>query len=225
MEIQDIGIVDDAIFVTDGRKLVNWRFGAGGIMHGARGARKTIVGETLAISADLNTAEHFALSNDCSQIGFAINMSVFLYDVAAQKIIGAHTTDGAIADIWFSPDGRRLWVAVYTLSRDGGDNPCYSLTLEMAEDLGDEWSSSTIRPLSRTRNSQSHEYRIGSGSGWVENSGGSKLLWLPPSWRTKNGVDARWHGNFLAFVGGHHQKPIVIGFQPPHPCTTRSSDT
>jgi len=56
-------------------------------------------------------------------------------------------------------------------------------------------------------------YCIGSRSEWVEDSGGSKFLWLPPNWGTEHGSDARWNGNFLALVGGNNSMPITIGFQ------------
>ena len=65
------------------------------------------------------------------------------------------------------------------------------------------------------RHLQSNGYRIGSGFGWVEDSRGNKLLWLPPSWRTLDGLDLKWDGNFLALLGGHNPVPIIIEFQSP----------
>ena len=59
-----------------------------------------------------------------------------------------------------------------------------------------------------------HGYCIGSRSEWVKDSRDGHLLWLPPNWRTKHGLDVRWDGNFLALVGIHHHKPIVIKLQP-----------
>ena len=48
----------------------------------------------------------------------------------------------------------------------------------------------------------SYGYHVKMGSEWVTNSGGSKLLWLPPAWRTGEWKKVRWDGKFLAFLSG-----------------------
>ena len=54
-------------------------------------------------------------------------------------------------------------------------------------------------------------------SKWVVDPSGCKCLWLPPHWRTMWVLDVEFEHNFLALVGGHHQKPIIIELQPlPH---------
>ena len=66
MLIQDIKIVSDAIFVTDGHKLVNWHLKPG-LAHNVRNARKGTVDMTLFN----RPVPCSALSNDCSKIAFA----------------------------------------------------------------------------------------------------------------------------------------------------------
>ena len=56
-------------------------------------------------------------------------------------------------------------------------------------------------------------YGVGIGSEWIIDSKGSKLFWLPPNWRISQQWDIRWDGNFLAFIGPEHQKPMIIEFQ------------
>lgn len=51
-------------------------------------------------------------------------------------------------------------------------------------------------------------------SEWVTDSMNSKLLWLPPNWRTQHGLDVEWDSDFLALVGSHHKKPIIIKLLP-----------
>ena len=67
-----------------------------------------------------------------------------------------------------------------------------------------------------------HGYSIERMSEWVGNSR-DVLLWLPPNWRTKYGLDVRWDGNFLALVGSHHKKPIIVEFQPQPPSNSHSA--
>jgi hypothetical protein len=59
--------------------------------------------------------------------------------------------------------------------------------------------------------SSPYGYHAGMGSRWVVDSRGSKLLWLPPNWRTPR--DIRWDGNFLALLRSYHLEPIIIEFK------------
>jgi len=43
--------------------------------------------------------------------------------------------------------------------------------------------------------------------GWVLNSNGKRLLWLPPHWRVDD-MDKVWSARFLAFL--HHQLPEAV---------------
>jgi hypothetical protein len=208
VRIRDVKIVGNIIFVTDGRKLVSRHLETEGTAPGVCGARKNVT-----IQAPVGT-EPFALSNDCSQIAFTLEGAVFLYDVEARKTLGKLATEGSVIDIRFSPDGHQLWLIVNT--RRGNNSMCYCVGLEGAEgqcfvnvateclEGGRSWDDVFRSP---------DKCRItGSGSEWVSDSR-SKVLWLPPSWRTKRGLEARWNGNVLALVGGHHPEPIIIEFK------------
>ena len=201
LQIRDIKIVDDAIFVTDGRKLVSRRLGEG-------------EGEKETIRVHVGPGP-LALSNDCSQIAFTLKGTVFLYDVKARKVLGNLATGGSVIDIQFSPDERQLRFIVNP-SDENAASVCYCADLERkrspcfgnvtTECLGGDWSCDSLFR-------SDDEYRIvGSGSEWVSGSRGN-VLWLHPSWRTKNGLEAKWNGKFLTLVAGHHPEPIIIEFQ------------
>ena len=222
IEIQDIRIVSDTIFAAGKYKLARWDLETGGSMPGAYGTEGEAVNEALTIGANLGTVEHFRLSNDCSQIAFAIGHGVFLYDIKSQEV-NKYMTLGRVMGIWFSPDGHQLWFIADRTQNHGiipnilNHEPIsYFTQLEIAEknlvikatqDLMDQWS--WVKVLQSP-----HGYHIGSGSRWIEDSGGKKLLWLPPSWRARNACEVRWEGNSLALVDGHHLEPIIIEFQP-----------
>ena len=237
--IWDIRIVEDTIFVADGHKLVSWNLEAGGMED-----------ETVAIGA---RGKYLTLSHDCSQIAFADDKTVFLYDVKAQKILENYAVDMEVIDIRLSPNQHGIQLIMRSLLPNPfkpprsptdrgllvpdpeyltahkrheecslgrlfpGDSVYYFMELEM-KDEGFVINAPRER-LGSTRpigcHLQSHGYRVGSRSGWVEDSRGGKLLWLPPSWRTVDGLDIKWDGNFLALVGGQHTAPIIIEFQPP----------
>ena len=224
MYILDIKIVDDAIFVADGHKLVSWRLKTGEQVHDR---------ETAVIAASAPDP-FLTLSDDCSEIAFADNnrtlssyrkKKISLYNVQTQRILCSHTAGDPVEGIRFSPDGRQLWFATC-------DYPVINLVkLERGEDgefvgvtkepIGDRHSNSA---LSWANIFSSHalccggEFELGvlewGRFEWVMDSWGNKLLWLPIDWRVKGSRDLRWDGNFLAFVGSDYPGPIVIEIQP-----------
>ena len=219
MQILDIKIVGDAIFVADGHKLVSWGLETGKLVHDD---------ETAAIAASTSDP-YLALSNDCSQIAFADNKTlssydekkISLYNVQTRRILHSHTVRDTVEDIRFSPDGRQLWfatildgVVIGLVKLERGEGGEFVGVAE--EVIGDKRSDSA---LSWANLFSSHAWRCGGKFErdtfeWVADSKGSKLLWLPLSWRVKESRDVRWDGNFLAFVGSDYPGPIVIEFRP-----------
>ena len=253
VQIWDIGIVGNTVFVVDKDRIVGWHLEVGGEGHGADGAGMMVVDETVAIGV---CGEHLTLSRDCSRIAFADGKTVFLYDVKAREILDKCVVDMEVIDIRLSPNQHGIQVTMRSLpprpstssssskhltsskhfglpkrlTRSKPVNECnferpspwdyiyYFMELGITKDGG--FVNDTPREhLHSTwpirRHLQSHGYRIGSGFGWVEDSRGNKLLWLPPSWRTLDGLDLKWDGNFLALLGGHNPVPIIIEFQSP----------
>ena len=202
MEIQELKIIDNTVFVADVHKLASWNLEEDGIIQRAC--------ETLAISA---SAEHLTLSHDCSQIAFRWGGQVSLYDIKTQKIIKSVKCDPP-SDIRLSPDGYQLWVTAFG-GPYGGPFSHYLVKLEVMEDwrfvhvtrenLENEWSWIDLF--------SSYGFHVRLGSGWVVDSRDRKVLWLPPHWRVKDCEEVRWEDNLLAFVGSHHPVPIIIEFQ------------
>jgi hypothetical protein len=203
VQIQDIKIVGTTIFVADGHELISWNLEAGG------GAT---VSDSYCIGAHMDEGDSLVLSNDCSQIAFAIGKEVFLYDIEVQGIFTGYTMDHPVILIQFSQDGCQLDVFC-----DPGDGYNFGPTeLKM-----ENWYSADVTQRflshkgSQIRHFQSPlGYFVGLWSEWIKDSRYSDILWLPPNWRRKSGLDMRWEGDFLALVGSHHQEPIIIEFQP-----------
>ena len=214
MEILDIKIVGDAIFVADGHKLVGWGLETG----------EPVQDDETAAIATSAPDPYLALSDDCSQIAFADNQAlssyrekeISLYNVLTQRILCSHTTRDQGRDIRFSPDGRQLWLAtcvcIYKIGlvklERGEDGKFVVVTREEIGDICDD----SVLPWADLFSP--HGWRCGGKFEWVADSRGRKLLWLPISWRAKESRDMRWDGNFLAFVGSDYPDPIFIEFQP-----------
>jgi WD40 repeat protein len=206
VQIQDMKIVDATIFVADGHRLLSWNLKAGG--------GTTICGShnNVAVGVDVRKAKNLVLSDDCSWIALAVREKVFLYNIKAQEIVAGEVY-GEVVDIKFSQNGH--WM--YALSTFTTVQTQFQLTkFKMASGhaasvttVGQEdeaqWVSLVQSP---------YGYSVRSRSKWVVDPRGHKCLWLPPHWRTTHGLGVGWKGNFLALVGSHHQKPIIIEFQP-----------
>jgi len=222
MRILDIKICDNVLFVVDKHELASWDLGVGGTGYDAHGVRR----ETLDLVSQI---ERLKLSNDCSRIAVITEWMISLYDIKTQEILNGCKVDQLlcyssttnIQDMWFSPDGRQLW---FFLGRSAYKDTKYAMV-----NTTEDWRYAEVEDgWSRDSLFSPPGYRIPIGSGWVEGSGGRKLLWLPPSWRTEYMIDAIWDGNFLALVNGRHPEPMIIEFRPqpllPHSCSTHSSN-
>ena len=213
MRILDIWIVGNTVFTTDTGNLVGWDLEVGAIVHTAFGAPVTEIAVT---SADPNIAESFTLPTHCSWVAFTFNGTIFLYGVRDLWILYKHTMDCDVVDIRWSLHGCRLR---FVLEGDVFEQFC-ARDVTLSEMVG-QWrivdapEESTEGVRSRDGPLPLHGCRIQPGFGWIEDCGGRKVLWLPPNWRIAHWLDARWNGNFLAFVDGRHPVPIIIAFRVP----------
>lgn len=201
MQIQDIKIADNTVFVVDMHELVGWDIEAGGIMRSARGTWGAAVDETLDIGAP---RYHLTLSHDCSRSAFTDGSNLFLgrrsplddswlFQVRRSLFYDMpHTTE----NIRLSLDGHRLQ---YTL----GD--CCGGFVELAGLRSPTEDRESSLPPGR--------YNVEGGPGWVMDWRNRKLLWLPLNLRTTRPGEELWDGKFLALVDAHHPEPVIIEFQ------------
>ena len=215
MEVQDIKIVDNTLFVVDRCRLVCWELEAGGAEDSGHCARRVVV-ETLGIHPD---ARQLTLSHDCSQVAFTRDGTVFPHDLRAPGPIANYVSADRVLDLQFSPDQYQLWLLTEQLgkvkSHPAGGESCtvnyHLLELAIMESGGfGDVVSESLATRQSWADLSSHGCSI-RGS-WVKDPKGSKLLWLPPNWRSQNQRDVKWNGNFLSLGEGHHPEPVIIQF-------------
>ena len=212
MRILDIWIADNTVFTIDTDDLVGWDLEVGAIVHTSFGVP---VAETAVTGTDSDIVERFTLPTLCSWVAFTVNRTIFLYGVQDHWVFYKHTMDCDVVDIRWAPHGHQLCFIL------GGDvfEQFRAQVVTSSEVVG-RWQivgapESTEGVRSRDVPFPLHGCRLRRGSGWIEDRGGRKMLWLPPNWRIAHCFDARWNGNFLAFVGQHHPVPIIIVFWVP----------
>ena len=120
-----------------------------------------------------------------------------IYDMATGKYLAGTPSTGGMP--WFTPDGREIWCCLpdkvqgWSIVRDGESD-----FLKM-EHLGQ--TQPERYPWTPPRG---HKF---TDDGWMLNSSGKRLLWLPPHWRLPE-KNRMWNGRFLAFL--HHELPEAI---------------
>ena len=213
METQDIKIVGNSLFAVDRHKLICWNLDAHGVRRGTFDKPLTID----------HRARCLTLSHDCSQIAFMVDRKVFLYNPGVpglftkyvqaylpklvSPLVTEYTAAYEVLQVKFSPDQQGLWLHTVSV---GGKIPGYLVELGIRD--GRILGGATVKDMSWDDPFFSHEhYRVHE---WVEDSGGKKLLWLPPSLRVFNGNDVKWDGNFLALLDGYLPEPVIIQFHP-----------
>ena len=211
MEIQDIKIINNTLFVVDRCKLAHWDLEAVGTVDSTHSTRQIVV-ETLAIDAD---ADLLTLSHDCPQIAFTIGQTVYLQDLMASGPINQCTLECRVLGLQFSPDQHGLLLHTCTVS-DGSKNSSYLVELVMESEGFWDVTTTTIRDKLAWAHLFSYGCYLNSSTDhWVMNSGGKKLLWLPPSWRPwGDSRFVKWGGNFLTLVDVYLPEPIIIQFFP-----------
>jgi len=216
MQILDIKIVGNTLFVADGHKLVSWHLETG---------EPVCEDETAAITAS-TPHPYLVLSNDCSQIGFTDKGSLYsydkkvvsLYDVQAQRILYSYMVQLPVEAIRFSLDGYQLLVlscynntSLDVVKLERGDGDLANVTNMYIGNKHDGGLQSWVDLFA------SHGWHIRQGvhgkPEQVVDSRGDTCLWLPLSWRVKQALCIRWDGKFLVFMGDSQAGPIIIEFQ------------
>ena len=217
MEIWGIGVADSTMYAIGGNGLVSWDLGADGITYDHHSTRRVAVDWPLKNES----VDQLTFSYDCSQIVYIKSWDIFIYNVESQKLVWMDIEPEPgnwIEGARFSLDGSQLWLTDV-------DGSYYFVGLE---ELGD-WNSTEEGVDRRDTqkmvgggpedgellfNHSSHGCSCEFSSGWVVDSQGRELLWLPPSWRSEDWGEVRWDGDFLTLLHSHHPEPIIIEFKP-----------
>jgi len=210
MQIQDIKIIDNTIFVVDKYRLSSWDLKPSRTPNGAHNA----VG--VGFNKPLRIGFKCLLSHNCSEIIFTVQKKILLYNIQASEVTSKIHIESCImiADLQLSPKQFGLWYIGKDRIFGNFKTPNKLVKLEIGgEGFGNVTSEDVWDTLSWVNILSPHGYHIGERSKWVTDPRGSKLLWLPPNWRVNDWSDARWNNNFLALVAPHHPDPIIIEFQ------------
>ena len=211
--IYALGVAGNALAVVGGNKVITWNLPTAIHALSARADRNDSVRTTRldrgelfrplrdksgsgAISPDLNyvvVLREYSLGRDYCDI----------YDASTGRCLKQIESLGY--SLWFTPDGREFWCSVSTVVL-----PTY---IGWAIAKSSESDVTELKPLGPTVSpSGGYPWQSPHGcqvtdDGWVFNSTGKRILWLPPHWRSAE-RHRKWSGRFLALL--HPGLPEVV---------------
>ena len=151
---------------------------------------------TTSVSPDLR---YIAIVEECGRM----KSSLHLYDVPTGECL-ASVPMGSEPIPWFSADGRQVWCVA-----DGGETELWGIVEDGESNIVElRRLDSILHPPDGFPWRPSHKYNVTDGR-WVLSSGGKRLLWLPPHWRSE-GWDRMWGGRFLALLDHELPEPVIM---------------
>lgn len=181
MQSLDIKIADNATFVLNVLEA--------NLYH--REMRIT-VDEASVVDVDIGC---LMSSHDNPQVIFINGQEDFLYNIKTQKTIPKDIEKWIVGSL----DNRhKLWSIKV-------DHSWHYVTL-----VGPISVNGEDFKIKESLSSSLYEYEVRYGSGWVVDSRGKKVLWLPPNWRNRSWNRVRWGSEYLGMA---HPEAILIEFQ------------
>ena len=126
-----------------------------------------------------------------------------LYNVLTGQRLASVST-GLETSPWFTPNGNEVWCVT-----DSNEANMWNIVEDSKSGLTElqHLGSTTYIPDGYPWR-PSRGYMVLDGR-WVVNSDGTRLLWLPPRWRSHR-WDLMWGGRFLALLGCELPEPIIL---------------
>ena len=147
-----------------------------------------------SISPDLN---YFAIGN---QIISSEDLSI--YSLHTGEILAVARSDGY--RVGFTPDSLGVWCPInrdevdqWEIIKENGSN---SIKLKELNDTETLWSFPWL---------SSYGYQV-TNDGWILNSSGKCLLWLPYHWRPDKKMQRKWSGKFLGVWNENSPSPYIL---------------
>ena len=205
-----LGVVRSAIAVAGDGKVITWNLPTGVDALSSRVDSNDSVRETTIYRPYVVEFESVCMSPDLGSFAVAVRSWPKDHYVLGYKIYNASTgihlewveSQGRP---WFTPDGREFWVQ----GKPPGELKGWAIVRNSESDVDRlEPLDPTVGPSRGPPWESSHSYQVTDG-GWVLNSTGKRLLWLPAHWQSEE-IYRRWSGRFLALLHAELLEVVVL---------------
>ena len=206
--VTGLGLTESSVVVVSKNKITTWNIPSGG----------RSLSEKRKILRSPQTEVHLDIPGDFS----TMSVSPSLSHIAVFGYSGLWVVDGFTGDIacsttskpgpsWFTQDGCEIWSMDDESIREGRNS---SRGWKLIED--NESGSTKLEPLGPTVHPSGgfpwisrHGHEV-TPDGWVRNSSGKLLLWLPGQWRSNRVEDIIWHGQFVGLLRAELPEPVIL---------------
>jgi len=205
MRVYGLRVNGDTIIVVGSEKIITWKLPTGNGILNARANTSDSIQTTIfrhplppyllqvhstSISPNLN---HIAVTGKV--VGGTAGLSI--YDMSTGKHLISNLIHG-LDTPWFTPDGHEIWSSypegwAIIKGSESTITKLKHLNLTQGPFGGFPWQSSLGNQVMN--------------NGWILNSSGKQLLWLPHHWRVRESHSV-WDGQFLAFLS--YDLPDVV---------------
>ena len=205
-----IGFAEGTIVVVGDGKIITWELPEGGhILNAQRNINDSV--QTTPFEHSLSVKDLWAsISSDSNYVAFGEALhcdgDLYIYDMHTGKKLVATKSYGWLPG--FSPGGKKVWcttmgeeVNQWAIVGNSWSNNINSIRLKK---LGE-----VEKPLTGFPWHSSCGYQI-TDDGWVLNSRGKKLLWLPHHWQSTAKWRRKWNGKFLALLDSGFSEPVIL---------------
>ena len=211
MKILGLRMTGSTIVVVGGGKVVTWSIPA---EDWAFNIKANIIDSILTTIFDYSPpvftilVPSTSISPDFNRIAVAgctveDSEGLNVYDVSTGKCVAETEIQGYMRAPWFTPDGCEVW-CMGDFSTRG-----WTIVEESESDLTRlEPVELTAHPSGGFPWESSHGYTI-MDDGWVLDSSGKRLLWLPHHWRSDE-TDRTWSGRFLGLLRCELPEAVIL---------------
>jgi len=213
MEVYGLGMARGTIVVVGPRKIVTWNLPARGCVLSPRVNMNNSVRTVTYDYPRANSKEDklALVSPDLhcvtltSQDDTVVCSVVDLYDVLTGRHLG-HGEGRGFTMSSFTPDGGEFW---HVDNDDGSRGNCWKILKDgksNAAKLGHPGRGKT--PMDTFHWQCPPGYKV-TDDGWILQSSGKRLLWLPTHW-WPDWWDRAWHGQFLALLNDGLPELLIL---------------
>jgi len=221
-----VGVAANTIAVVGDGMIITWNLPTDGHVLGARADRSHSVRTTRLdlwepSGSQLQEDDFVFISPGLNYV--VAGRSLFpsrtcpsIYDASTGMLIGQIESWDTLP--WFTLDERELWYSDSTFPTHKG----WAIVRNSESNVTElEPLDQTVAPSGCPPWESSHGYQV-RDDGWVLNSTGKRLLWLPPRWRPEaegvwddelgEGVNKAWSGMFLALSHSGLPEVVILEF-------------
>ena len=198
-------VIGNAIIVVSDERIVAWKLPVGDYIFDARANTDDSIWTTVLSrpASSWEWPKYAAISPNSDYMvttrGPGANGGLDIYDMSTGNQLTGATAE-FVDKPWITPDGCEVWLSANTgwkVIKDGRPNiiGLERLPNDTLPPAGYPWTSS-------------HGHGV-TDDGWIFNSRGEQLMWLPHHWRDDR-LDRTWSGRFLGFLDNELPEPIII---------------